>query len=107
MIEAARRDGIRRRLIGVTIAGADAGQLPGVGSEIQHQGESIGVLANMGYSYTLGQAIGVGFIDTPYAYVGLDYRALRKELKFSASSPAPTKNDRITRGFCLKRPTAR
>ena len=37
----------------------------------------------------------------------LSYRALRKELKFSASSPAPTKNDRITRGFCLKRPTAR
>jgi len=73
VIEAARRDGIRRRLIGVTIAGAGAGNLPDVGSEIQHQGESIGVLANTGYSYTLGQAIGAGFIDTPYAYVGLDY----------------------------------
>lgn len=73
VIEAARRDGIRRRLIGLTIAEAGAGNLPAVGSEIQHQGETIGVLANTGYSYTLGQAIGVGFINTPYAYVGLDY----------------------------------
>jgi hypothetical protein len=44
--------------------------------------------------------------DDPKTQV-VTYRALRKELKFSASSPAPTKNDRITRGFCLKRPTAR
>jgi len=80
-IDLALRDGIRRRLIGVKIAGGDAGRLPEVGAEVQHQGETIGVLANAGYSYTLGKPIGVSFLDTPYAYVGMDY-----ELKTAGGS---------------------
>ena len=72
-IESAWQDGSRRRLIGLSIDGADAAHLPAVGAEVRHQGRPIGTLANVGYSYTLSRPIGVGFIDTPYAYVGLDY----------------------------------
>jgi aminomethyltransferase len=98
-VAAARTNGIRRRLIGLTIgwpAGGDpAASLPPVGAEVQYQGARIGELANASYSYLLSQHIGVAFLEVDYAYVGLDY-----ELKAGGTTcPART----VSAPFILNR----
>lgn len=78
--EAAIKDAVahgpQRRLIGLTMAWPNASATqagPAPDSPIQHQGTAIGTLANTTWSFTLGKQIGLAFIQTPYAYVGLDY----------------------------------
>jgi aminomethyltransferase len=74
-VKAALATGPDRRLIGVTLEwpGAGSGPEPALSSEIQHEGQAIGILANTAYSPTLGKQIGLVFLKAPFAYVGLDY----------------------------------
>jgi aminomethyltransferase len=75
-VEEVLRTGPRRRLIGLAVNGETNGpedHAPVCGSEILYQGECIGILANTSYSFGLSQQIGLGLLDTRYAYVGLDY----------------------------------
>jgi aminomethyltransferase len=75
-IQAALETGPQRRLIGLKIdwPGASASKVgPALDSEIQYQGTPIGILANSAFSHTLGKQIGLAFIETPLAYVGLDF----------------------------------
>lgn len=78
-IETALRDGVRRRFIGLIVDGGNEQRadkpLLALGDQIVNQGETIGEIANAGFSYGLGKWIAGAFLDAEYAYVGLDYQA--------------------------------
>ena len=74
-----RRDGLKKRLAGFTV---DAPGVVLLGREtIYRDGERVGWLTSGGFGYTLGQAIGYGYVRNP-AGVDLDYlRSGRYELE--------------------------
>lgn len=62
--------GVGRRIVGLRADGSAA--LP-EGATVCWRDEPIGTVANSAHSFVLGKTIAVAFLDTRYAYVGLDY----------------------------------
>lgn len=60
---------ISRRLVGMHVNGEST---PEPGDPVKYNDETIGTVANAAYSPTLDTPIAVAFIDTDYAYAGLD-----------------------------------
>jgi sarcosine dehydrogenase len=78
-LERQRRDGLKKRLVGFTV---EAPEVVLLGREtIYRDGERVGWLTSGGYGYTVGKAIGFGYVRNP-AGVDLDYlRSGRYELE--------------------------
>jgi aminomethyltransferase len=69
-IEQSISEGISRRLIGLSMEGAEP---PAEGSAVSYKGDPIGELVSAGYSWTLGVPIGLAMLSSDYAYVGCQY----------------------------------
>jgi aminomethyltransferase len=69
-IEESMASGVPRRLIGLTATGAT---VPAEASTVSYNGEPIGELVSVAYSWTLGAPIGLGLLASDYAYVGCEY----------------------------------
>lgn len=73
-IEKTLERGPLRRLIGFAMPqGNDRVALPGVGDAVTRLGTVVGQIASARFSPTLKRGIAVAFLDTEYAYVGLDF----------------------------------
>ncbi|SIT43184.1 putative aminomethyltransferase [Paraburkholderia ribeironis] len=74
-IERLLEAGAPRRLIGVTFdenIAVDSSDIK-VADTVLCEGEKIGKISSLGYSYTLKRWIALALVDSSYAYVGVDY----------------------------------
>ncbi len=68
-------NGVERRLIGMVLEdGLNDPTTLNAGDGVYSDNDKIGEIANVGFSYTSNRWIALGFLNTDYAYVGLDYR---------------------------------
>lgn len=73
-----------RRLVGLHV---DSGsEVPEVGAAVEYRGETIGTVANSGFSFTLGRTVAVALLDADYAYVGLDYDVRAAHATYAAQT---------------------
>jgi aminomethyltransferase len=75
--------GVSRRVVGLAFDGEG---VPPVGTPIVLGEEAVGIVVNAAHSIGLGKPIGLALIESPAAYVGLDFRAEAEGATWQARS---------------------
>ena len=73
MVDEVIASGLEQRTIGLVLEADPRDHGVAIGDSVTAAGETIGQVVNLAYSYTLNQWMALAFINTEYAYVGLDF----------------------------------